>query len=358
MSDIEDLLLEEPVAMSAEQEERERKKARHLVHEALLSVSIPLDSRGLSRHFLPGLWYAAISIVINLLEKEDAITLLSSRHAIIHGFADNANAPPKNMTGPAMATYVSQVAKAAETILEKLEDANSRMEDLEIDYWFPETVLDAVITVLLPAWGPDHVRRALVEQSAWFIQNRMEIRNFMEPSRFATIPRAAPVKSPKETVEAVAQQPLPDFRPKRDGSNRTITAFMATTTFEKGQTAWIINMRIKFANGRHENREIFGTLADPTGNKTRIHVIHELALALCIDDGKADVEVRVTDQNLIRATPHATGSNNDWSKFDKSQWSDIEACFKKNAISFKIVDISLVDELQQRSDIILRNLEN
>jgi hypothetical protein len=356
MSDTESLPLEEPVVLSREQELQERKKARSLVSEALLSAGVPLDARGLTKQLLPGLWYAAMSVVFNLLDREEIISLLNSRHATIVGFADNANAPPKALTPAAMQSYVKQVEKAASTILEKLEEAQNKMEDQEIEYWYPETVFDAVITVLLPAWGPDHVRRAIEEQSAWLYQHKMAIRNFMEPSRLATVPKAITTTNAVDTVKAA--EPHQDVKVKRAHSNRTISAFLATMPYENGQTGWVIIMRMRFANGRHENREIFGTLGDPTGNKSRLHVVHEFALALTQEEGHADVELKVTDANLARAMPIAQEGNNEWRKFDKSVWNDIQTCFSKNAITCKTVDISLVDEMQQRSDIILRNLEN
>lgn len=356
MSDAEGLPLEEPVVLSREQELQERKKARSLVSEALLSAGVPLDARGLTKQLLPGLWYAAMSVIFNSLDREEIISLLTSRHATIVGFADNANAPPKSMTTAAMQNYMKQLEKAAETIVGKLEEAYSKMEDQEIEYWYPETVFDAVITVLLPAWGPDHVRRAIEEQSAWLYQHKMDIRNFMEPSRLATIPKSVAAGNAVETVRAV--EPQQDIKVKRASSNRAVSAFLATTTFEGGQTGWVVIMRIRFANGRHENREIYGTLGDPTGNKSRLHIVHEFAMALSQDEGHADVDLKVTDANLVRAMPIAGEGTNEWRKFDKSVWADIQACFSKNAITCKTVDISLIDEMQQRSDIILRNLEN
>lgn len=356
MSDAESIPLEEPVALSKEQELHERKKARSLVSEALLSASVPLDTRGLTKQLLPGLWYAAMSVVFNLLDREEIIALMTSRHSTIVGFADNAGVPPKSMTPAAMQNYIKQVEKAAATILEKLEEARTKMEEQEIEYWYPETVFDTVTTVLLPAWGPDHVRRAIEEQSAWLYQNRMEIRNFMEPSRLATIPKAAPTATALETVKYA--EPQQDIKTKRASSNRTVSAYLSTTTFENGQTGWVIVIRIRFANGRCENREIFGTLGDPTGNKARLHIVHEFVLAISQDEGHADVELKVTDANLLRAMPNAEGGASEWRKFDKSTWEEIQSCFYQNAIVCKVVDISLIDEMQQRSDIILRNLEN
>ena len=356
MSDAESLPLDEPVALSKEQELQERKKARAFVSEALLSTGVSLDARGLSKQLLPGLWYAAISVVFNTLDREEIIALLTSRHATILGFADNANAPPKSLTPAAMQNYMKQLEKAAEIIVTKLEEAYVKMEEQEIEDWYPETVIDAVITVLLPAWGPDHVRRAIEEQSAWLYQHKMEIRNFMEPSRLATIPKPVAATNAVETVKVV--EPHQDIKVKRATSNRTVTAFIATIPFENGQTGWVVLLRILFANGRHENREIYGTLGDPTGNKSRLHVVHEFVMAVSQDEGHADVDLKVTDANLIRAMPVADESNSDWRKFDKAVWADIQTCFERNAINCKIVDISLVDEMQQRSDIILRNLEN
>jgi hypothetical protein len=355
MSDVESPPLDEPVVLSKEQELQERKRARSLVSEALLSAGVPLDARGLTKQLLPGLWYAAMSVIFNLLDREELIALLTSRHATIAGFADNASAPPKVMTSAAMQHYLKQVEKAASTILEKLDEAQNRMEEQEIEYWYPETVFDAVTTVLLPAWGPDHVRRAIEEQSSWLYQNKIEIRNFMEPSRLATIPKAVHAANAVDVVKA--SEPQQDIKVKRQGSNRTVSAYLSTTTFENNQTGWVVVMRIKFANGRHENREVFGTLGDPTGNKSRLHIVHEFVLALSQDEGHADVELKVSDSNLLRAMPFTEDSATEGKKFDKNTWAEIQSCFEKNSITCKLVDISLVDEMQQRSDIILRNLE-
>lgn len=346
------------VALTPEQEEREKKTVGSLVSAAIMNASVHIESRGLNKYLLPGLWHCAMTVLFSTLETpEEIMELFDAQHSLLKGTSDNANVPPKKMSDQVLANYTKQTALAAETLMDRLTEAYERAEELEIDEWFPAMVLHTAVTVLLSAWGVDHVKRAITEQYAWLVQGRHEIRNFIEPARYATVPRKVQAKNVQETVKAAEHSEQLHVK-KRPTVDRNVTAYIKTNSFDNGRTAWVIVMRMKFADGRFENREIFGVLGDVTGNKSRIRLAHEFALALLKDDGKADVELKMTDSNLLRALPVEIEGANDWNKFESQDWDDVKLCFERNTIRYKIVDTSLVDELQGKADIIIRSLEN
>ncbi len=265
MSGAEADLAREEVILPPEQEEREKKKVRNLISQALLNASVPLEGRKLQKYLLPGLWHCAMAVLFSLLEPDEIVELLDAQHSLIKGASDNANVPPKRMSEKALETYTKNTTSAAEAIMGQLMEAYDRAEELEIETWFPSLVLNSVVTVLLPAWGAEHVRRAIVEQSAWLIQKRIAIRNFIEPDRYATIPKKIETTDIRETVKIANEAHTKAI--KRSAVERHVSCFVATNTFDGGRSAWVIVMRIKFENGRFENRELMESLVTRPGIK-------------------------------------------------------------------------------------------
>jgi hypothetical protein len=358
MSGIEDLSLEAPPILNQEQEERARRQARELISEALISAGTPLDNRGVKSHLLPGLWYATMSVLTTVLTVEECLQFLASRHQTIISHGDNADCPPRSLDPKAMQRYIKKVSVAAETIMEKLMVALERMEELEIDDRFAETVFDVALKVITPAWGPDHVRRAIMEQSSQLVKGisdgKVEIRNFMEPERFVS-----PAEKPRRQVfgnpEPVVEQAVTQYHVKRLPSDRTITCFAATERLEDGRSSWAIVMRIASSSGRLERRDIYGSIEDRTGNRVMLKLVHELALAICLDDGTATVDLRLTDPAIQRLLPDQTDNPVDQQRYDEQAWKDVAGCFAKHAITSKIVNTSMTDDQQERADKLLKN---
>ncbi len=359
MSGIEDLSLEAPPILSQEEEERACRQARDLISSALISAGPTLDNRGVKTHLLPGLWYATMTVLTSVLTVEECFQFLESRHQIIVGHGDNADSPPRSLDAAAMQRYVKKVSKAAETIMEKLMIALERMQELDIDDRFAETVFDVALKVITPAWGPDHVRRAIVEQSAQLVKSNaggnVEIRNFMEPERFVSPPEKPRKPQPSAHAETAAERAIAQYHVKRAPSERTISCFAATERLEDGRSSWAIVMRIASASGRLERRDIYGSVEDRTGNKVMVKLVHELALAICLDEGIATVDLRLTDPSIQRLLPDQTDNSVDSKRFDEQAWKDISACFSRHAISSKIVNISMTDDQQERADKLLKN---
>lgn len=359
MSGIEELVRDEPEVLSPEEEERGRKKARDFISDALISAGTPIDNRGVKQRLLPGLWYATITVLINILTPEETLDFLRSRYQMVVGYGDNADSPPRKFDDKEMQLYVKQVAMAAETIMEKLMVALERMEELDIDDRFPETVFDVALKVLLPAWGPDHVRRAITEQCAQLIKGmptgRVEINNFMEPRSFVSPPQKPKRLRVAEPVEPAVEKAIAEFRVRRQASERTVACFAATERLDDGRASWAITMRIASNSGRTERRDVYGSIEDKTGNKIIPKLVHELALALCLEESHATVDIKLTDYAIQRCLPDQTDTPADYLKFEEAAWTDVQACFAKHAITSRVVAMTLSDDQQERCDKLLKN---
>jgi hypothetical protein len=360
MSGIEDLSLEASPVLTEEEEEQARKKARKLISEAFISAGRPLDNRGVKAQLLPGLWYATMTVLTTLLTGEEALAFLQAKHQTVHGFGDNADSPPKSFDDDVlMQRYIAKVSMAAQTIMDKLMEALEEMERFDIDDRFVETVFDVALMVLMPAWGPDHIRRAIMEQCSQIIiglpEGKIEIRNFMEPERFLSPPEKPKGRRTPDNSEPVVEKVVAELRVKRQATDRTISCFIGTERLDDGRSSWAIVMRIVSGAARIERRDVYGSIEDKTGNKVALKLIHELALAICLEDGVASVDVRLTDPAIQRLMPDQTDSPVDTQRFDESVWNEIAACFARHHVSSRIVNISLSDDQQERCDKLLKN---
>lgn len=337
---------------------KHRRRARSIVNEALLSVSTPLDNRRLGHRLLPGLWQAAVNVVLSCFDPEDAIALLMDRGRGIVGEGTNHDAPPRAIPPKSMAAYVSEVEMAARTIMESIEAALKRLQEEGLDDRFPETVFDASLQVLIPAWGPHHVRRAISEQSALLIRGVISACNFMEPSKFQAPshhgqPRKQqllPSKDPAPPEAPRAEMPQP---PRRVRIARTVNAFAATDVAATGMAAWAAVLVSHDDEGRTETREISGTMMDPNGRAAAIRAVRECVLAACESSSLASVVIETPSEQCVRAAAEG-GTPGSRLPGEESAWEEIDRASAIHRIEVRIARHAVDRELSERCDRLLR----
>lgn len=343
-------------------ERSEARKAREIVSQAMMSASTPLENRDVKRRMLPGLWYCAVNVLIASLDIDDILRLMKDRMSSISGSAENADAPPRMMSPHEMKIYVHEVGLASETIMEALEAAHEALETEGIEDRFPETVFDTALRVLVPAWGPDHVRRAIVEQCAVFIKGRIEAVNFMEPTRILD-PASARRRQPDVAVHAAREPPATaqarlmefEFKP-RVVRDRKIRAFIGSDVMASGRAAWAVAMTIRDSSGRYEFRKFGGCFDDPSGARVSIVPLHEACLSLLAMKDRAQVVIETTDELIRRAAEGAMGDASIRRDADRSSWIEIDHAKSVHDFSFRHVQTALTDPLQESCDHLIREL--
>lgn len=347
-------------------EGRERRSAQEAVSFALMSASAPLENRGVKHRMLPGLWYAAVNVLLATLEPDDIVAFLNDRIRVIQGSAENADAPPRTFGETAMRAYVQEVVLAGETIMETLEEAQAKLEDENIEDRFPETVFDTALRVLVPSWGPDHVRRAIREQAAQFFQGRFEPVNFMEPSRILD-----PAAAKRRAVEAAAAVAVMEAQPQkteanappavpiefkvREHRNRRARIFVGSDVLEGGVGVWAYAMTIGDDSGRYEFRKAGGRLQDPTGSRVALSALHEACLSVTDWKQRASIVIESTDELLVKALSEGAGAQSRRAE-DGQAWAEIDHVVSEHDTSSRLVPAALNDPLQESCDHLIRDL--
>lgn len=331
-----------PVQMTDASETKNRRRARSVVSEALRKSGSPLDNRGLTAHLLPGLWNAAMNVLIAQVDEQDIVALLTDRFRGIVGHGDNANSPLKQIPEAEAAAYGKRVAEAGATIMECLEPALKRLEDEGLDDRFPETVFDASLTVLLQAWGPDHVRRVIGEQGSLFLRGVFQPLNVKEPLNFLSPPQSRqPVQEKEPEAEGVkvpqtAAPAVPEPPRKRLSALRAQACICADMS-EAGFGAWAVSINF-YGDESGEERIMWGKVADSNGRASWMKGMHECVLAICAAADRVSAEIEVGDEFLKRGLDGNPGSR---LETEERQWSDIDAAMAVHDITVVYRDGSL-----------------
>lgn len=361
--DIDDEIVIERVVLD---EGRERRDAQEAVSYALMSATPTLENRGVKHRMLPGLWYAAINVLLATLEADDIVALLNDRIRVVQGSAENADAPPRAFGETAMREYIEEVVLAGDAIMEALEEAQTKLEEQNIEDRFPETVFDTALRVLVPSWGPDHVRRAIREQASQFFQGQFEPVNFMEPSRIldpaAAKRRAAVAAATREqpkTEQPNSGHAAPAVAPfefqTREHRDRRVRIFVGSDVVEGGFGVWAYAMTITDDGGRYEFRKAGGRLKDPTGSRIALAALHEACLAVATLKGRSTVAVESTDETLVSAIAGGDGMAVRRPE-DAQAWAEIDHVTAAHDTSPRLVSAALSDALQESCDHLIRDL--
>jgi len=305
---------------------------------------------------LPGLWQVAVNVALSCYEPEDVLALLKDRSRGIVGEGANADAPPRTIPASEMPPYVAEVQLAAQTIMESIDEALERLREEGLEDRFPETVFDASLQVLIPAWGPHHARRALSEQSALLIRGMASPCNFMEPTRLQSALAKGKAQAATEAPRTVAELPKPvplPSPPQREKVARTVNAYAATDLSPSGTAAWAVVMVSHDDEGRTETREISGTMVDPNGRAASIRAMRECVLAACESSLRATLVVETPSEQCVRAASDG-GAPGSRLPGEEAAWDEIDRAASIHRIEFRVARRALDRELSERCDRLLR----
>ncbi|MTH95394.1 hypothetical protein [Roseibium sp. RKSG952] len=343
----------------------EKRTARSYVSDALINADAPLVSAKLSHRFLPGLWQAAMNIVLEWFEIEHASLVLRDRLREIAGDGDNWDCPAVSFDDETMDKYVAEVTGSAGIILQNLETAYVRMQDDDIDDHFPTSVLDAALVVLVNAWGPLHTRRALTEQVQVLLSGVNEPVNFMEPCRLVdqrTLARKRADKrrrseERKEHHDEVrlGHDQVPSAPALTEGSERWITAFTSTDVSPDGEAAWVVSLRSHDKNGRIDERTFGAVMKDPTGRAAAVEGLRACVMEACRETLKAHLTIETPSEFLIRGVTdaHVPGVR---LENESDSWREIDEIMETHSVHHRLRSRASDADLSVRSAVMMRDL--
>lgn len=343
----------------------EKRTARSYVSDALMNADAPLVSAKLSHRFLPGLWQAAMNIVLEWFEIEHASLILRDRLREIAGDGDNRDCPAASYDDEAMDDYVSDVTRSAGIILQNLEIANVRMQEEDIDDHFPTSVLDAALVVLVNAWGPHHTRRALTEQVQVLLSGMNEPINFMEPTRLVDQRSLARKRSHKRNRPSdqriQVESPAPEAEYAADapvlnvGSERWVTAFTTTDVSPDGEAAWVVALRSHDKSGRIEERTFGAVVNDPTGRAAAVEGFRACVTEACRGTSRAHLTIETPSEFLIRGVTdaHVPGVR---LESETESWREIDEIMESHSVHHRLRTRASDTDLAVRSDVMMRDL--
>jgi hypothetical protein len=142
---------------------------------------IPLNNREVGHRLLPGLWSATVYILLACLETADVIKLISNRMAGLPHSAENGDVLPISLTDAQFARYVAEVSAAGQIIAETIAESTQNLEKEGLDDRLPEAILDCTVFLLVNSWGPEHLRRAMIQQVSALLRGHAAPAVFLEP---------------------------------------------------------------------------------------------------------------------------------------------------------------------------------
>ena len=318
------------------------------IHAAMAGSVVEAEAHGAGRRaYLSGLWLATMGVLLDAGSPDDIALLLADRAASIRGQGRNADAPPVVLDGEALLARTREATVVARVVLDRLRPV---AEDDEAGDSFPEDLLDVVLTLLQPKWGPSHLRRALVQQVASLEAGSTVAILPAEPSvpDQPTPPRPTPVQPGAARLpvqEGGTQAPSPGRAP-RDADVHVDSEGLAT-----GRGAYAVALNLSTGD-RRETREISGTALDRTGRDAAIRGLVEALAAVTPAIPGDRIRISTPVEAVFRAAcPDGNGVRLFheavlWSEFDKlSAGLTIEWCLRRSGTG---------TDLAQRCDRMLR----
>lgn len=345
--------------------DEELARAKSIVSKAILSSVKMLEHREQKGQMLIGIWYASMNILIECMDVDDILMVLAAKMQQIIGTADNAASPARKIPQKSMQAYVASSVSAGQTIIECLETAQEELEEEGLDDLFPETVLDASMSVLEAAWGPDHLRRAIQEQTALLISGTIAPSNFMEPIQYRT--RTSPVQDDKSTETEADDGDEGFFTPahviqyvdiepviikRRQIDERIVSAYIANDVSTEGLNAWACWVSSS-TKDRFEEVLYCGTVHDPSGRSGWVQALHECLTVICSNTTSARGQVELYSSDFLRAIE---GADDTRMARHSHLWKDIDRAIKGSNITFKCSPFTLSKDYAERCDLKIRTL--
>lgn len=336
---------------TAEQEDARRKRAESIIKKALRGAEIPLRNRGVFNRFMPGLWAATVTLLIECLDVEDVMRLLTSRMPGLTRPGENDRSPPGDMEGGELDDYAEEVALAANTISEGLEAAIASLEKEELDDRLPEAMLDCAIFVLARTWGPGHTRRAAVEQMTAFLKGARSPMLFMEPKEMlppaeattgdggeSRAPDREPAPEPAE--ESAEVHPLPALRERR-----SVRVFFDYDIETDGR--WAACAHKASPEGVEEMHLFRGPINDANGRRAPVVAVIEIMKSLTHEHADSLVVIECDKAYALKGM----GGDPDLAKAHRRDeeadlWRDFDALVRGRRIVFNSVQNNVSDILQ------------
>jgi hypothetical protein len=288
--------------------------------------------------------------VVSCMEPEQARQLIENRAHGVKGLGANADSPLREPPAGSEKRLAEETSVAAEIISGCLEQALTALTEQEIDDSFPEAVLDATLQVLVPAWGPFHVRRALAEQWTLLGKGQAAVANVREPQRLLS-PRKGR-KEPEASAGARAES-VHQSLPRRAASDRFVEAFI-DGWHEPGTAdgAWAVAMLVHERGGRQEIRDICGPAQDSTGRASALRAAFELFAA--IGDGESQVRIETPAEFLVRGMSDGDSGERTRLQDEAEAWSSIERLCEAHRVEWRSATPGARRDLADRCDRMIR----
>lgn len=328
-----------------------RRHAKVIVNKHFRRAMVTLENRGQTRRALPGLLYAAMSILIETLEPSEVVSVISDRIRGIFGSSDNADAPPITISNDKISSYVELVIAAGQTIIETVAEALEELDEKDIGDLFPETVLDVALGVLLAAWGSDHVKRALYEQTALIIRGINEPVNFMEPAKLLEPSSKKQVPIVEHAPTAI--DPASDHqKPRKLDAYQRVSGYILSDMSLSGVNAWVVSILMMSTN-REEERLISGVVEDHSGRAGWVHALRECVLVILQAEGSVEGRIDLSSEEMLRAVQGAPGSR---LGHEAEAWADVDSACALYNLEFRYIEPSLSLPEVEKCDFRIREL--
>lgn len=308
------------------------RKARTIVRTALSRAAILLENRGLKHRALPGIWNAAVNVIIHSFDPAEALAFFGDAMQDVGDGGDNADSPLRVVSDSHMDAWKKEVSDAGQAFMECIEKADEDLEEEGLDDLLPKAVFDCALMVVLPAWGGHHVRRAISEQCALIIEGDMRPANFMEPLHL--IQRAREDRHEPAAHESFATPPPPEVQPAAAPSgSRSFEAYVFTDHDAVGaRSAYAVWVRSYEDDGHEEDRLIKGEVPDTNGRKALFAAAGRLVAAACGGVGKATGRVLYSNEEFGRLVHGEPGSR---TRHEEEPWAAVDASLEGHEVTFQ-----------------------
>lgn len=335
---------------------QEHRKAYAVVASHLKRLSSSLDETDeLGSVAFSGLWHAAISVVMSLLEQEVALRLLEDRGRGIHGFGFNADADLIQIPAEEQDDHHKRVVGAAEVVIGLLDQAYDELAELELSEFFPETVLDAAIQVLLACWGPFHVRRCLSEQWMSLSAGSHEVLVPKVPKDLNQAPEPAPQAT--TPLPSPAEARTPPLRSRRSEARFVEVFTDADCDPSNGKGAWAAILISHEKGGRREMREISSPITDTSGRVASLVAVLESFKAIGSDGDEASVRFATTSEFIFDFfSSHEADRITPANPRERTLWQEIDKWERTFNTDWVLAHRNMSNEMSERCDRLIRRI--
>lgn len=326
-------------------EDAQRRRSEAVIKKAFVASGIAVQNLGVSHRFLPGMWMSVVNVLIECLDVADVVKLLTSRANVLGHGSENRNAPPENMAPQKLKKYLEEVVEAAHAVNKCVEEAMPVLEKEGLESRLPEAMLDTAVFLLEKSWGPDHLRRAMVEQASAFLTGTVAPIAFMEPKVMLR-------KAEAEHVTAAAEEPVEPWRPMR--REKAIRIFLDYALGDEG-AKWAAVIHKAAPDGTEELHTITGRCGDVNGRTAPLLAAIEALKAIQHEAPTSDTAFETSNVTAFRGME---GDGDDRKAFrgaaEGSFWTEFDALCDGRSLRYRHVARNLGDFAQHACDMAIK----